>query len=242
MVSPHARSLLVIPAFNEQRSIGAVVDRVRATGLDLDVLVVNDGSRDDTATLARQHGAQVVSHPFNLGYGAALQTGYRYALRHGYARVVQMDADGQHDPDSLARILNALDLGHDLVLGSRFLDRESYRPPFARLVGMRLFRGIASLVLGRTITDATTGYRGLSIRLVDFYDRRGLFPHDCPDANIIVRTCRAGFRVTEVPVRMRDNPAGGSIHVGMRPVVYVFKMLFALGVETSRRLSLPEAG
>jgi glycosyltransferase involved in cell wall biosynthesis len=235
-------TLIIVPAFNEAGRLADVITGIGRVAPGLSLLVVDDGSRDRTARVARDLGVRVVSHPFNLGYGAALQTGYRYALRHGCARVVQMDADGQHDPDSLARIMNALDLGYDLVLGSRFLDRESYRPPFARLVGMRLFRGIASLVLGRTITDATTGYRGLSIRLVSFYDRRGLFPHDCPDANIIVRTCRAGFRVTEVPVRMHDNAQGGSIHVGLRPVIYVFKMLFALGVEATRRRSLPEAG
>lgn len=235
-------TLIIVPAFNEAGRLAEVIAGINRVAPGLSLLVVDDGSRDGTARVAHALGARVVSHPFNLGYGAALQTGYRHALRRGYARVVQMDADGQHDPDSLALIVSALDLGYDLVLGSRFLGRDSYRPPFARLIGMRLFRGIASLVLGRTITDATTGYRGLSIRLVAFYDRRGIFPHDCPDANIIVRTCRAGFRVTEVPVRMRDNPAGGSIHGGLRPVVYVFKMLFALWVETSRRLSPPEAG
>jgi glycosyltransferase involved in cell wall biosynthesis len=234
-------TLVIMPAFNEAARLPAVIERLRAVAPELTILVVDDGSRDATAAVARNAGAAVAAHPFNLGYGAALQTGYRYALRHRYARVIQMDADGQHDPDSLGRIRAALDAGGELVLGSRFLEGGSYRPPLARRIGIRLFGGLASLALGRRVSDATTGYQGLTRRLVAFYDRQGVFPSDYPDANIIVRAARAGFRLTEVPVRMEANPAGGSIHVGWRPVLYVFTMLFAVALEATRRLPAPEA-
>ncbi|MFH1143344.1 MAG: glycosyltransferase family 2 protein, partial [Candidatus Eisenbacteria bacterium] len=204
------------------------------------LLVIDDGSRDETAREARAAGAAVVVHPFNLGYGAALLTGYRYARAHGYARVIQMDADGQHDPGSILALCAALDGGADLVLGSRFLDRGSYRPPWSRRLGMRLFGWLASLLLRRRITDPTTGYQALSARLVAFHAGSRDFPHDFPDANVIVRCGRAGFRVVEVPVRMRDNPEGGSLHVGWKPVAYVFKMLVALALEASRRRSSRE--
>lgn len=235
------RTLIIMPAFNEAAHLAEVLAAVRRAAPDLPLLIVDDGSRDGTVPVARASGARVAAHPFNLGYGAALQTGYRYALRHGFSRVIQMDADGQHDPESLARIRAALDAGADVALGSRFLDPASYRPSFARRIGMGFFRTLAAIVLGRRVSDVTTGYRGLSRRLLLFYDRKASFPADYPDANILVRTVRAGFRVEEVPVRMRENPTGGSIHVGLRPVAYVFKMVFAVLVEASRRLPAPEA-
>jgi len=228
------QTLIVIPAFQEAERLGDVLAQIRRTVPDLPLLVIDDGSRDATAHIARAAGVAVVSHPFNLGYGAAIQTGYRYALRGGYRAVIQMDADGQHDPESLARIRARLAEGYDLVLGSRFLEAGSYRPPLARRLGMALFRSCAAVFVAVPISDVTTGYQGLSRRLMASYDREGAFPHDYPDANMLVRAARAGFRLTEVAVRMRSNPTGGSLHVGLKPLLYVFKMLFAIAVEGAR--------
>lgn len=234
-------TLIVIPALNEERRIRAVLDGIWRVMPGAAVLVVDDGSRDATAAEARAGGARVASHPFNLGYGAALQTGYRYALRHGFGRVLQMDADGQHEPESIPAVVGGLDAGADLVLGSRFLAAGSYRPPWTRRLGMRLFGTLASWALGRRVSDVTTGFQGLSRRVLAFYDGPGIFPHDFPDANMIVRAARAGLRVTEVPVRMRENPTGGSLHVGLKPILYVAKMIFSILIELTRRLPLPEA-
>jgi glycosyltransferase involved in cell wall biosynthesis len=236
-----AGTLIVIPALNEERRVRGVLEAIGRVVPGVPLLVVDDGSRDATAAEARAGGARVVSHPFNLGYGAALQTGYRYALRQGFGRVLQMDADGQHEPESIPALIAGLDGGADLVLGSRFLTAGSYRPPWTRRMGMRLFGALASLALGRRVSDATTGFQGLSRRALAFYDGPGAFPHDYPDANMIVRVARAGLKIAEVPVRMRDNPTGGSLHVGLRPFVYVAKMIFSILVELSRRLPLPEA-
>ncbi|MBD3237898.1 MAG: glycosyltransferase [Candidatus Eisenbacteria bacterium] len=230
------RTLIVIPALNEQRRIGELLSGIRRAAPGVSLLVVDDGSRDATASIAAAAGARVVSHPFNLGYGAALSSGYRYALRAGFGRVIQMDADGQHDPESLARIGERLDDGVDLVLGSRFLHAESYRPPLARRIGILLFSGLVSLALGRRISDATTGFQGLSASLLGFYTQQGSFPADYPDANILIRCGRAGFRIEEVPVRMRANPDGGTLHVGLKPLVYILRMLFAVAIESTRRL------
>lgn len=231
-----ACTLILIPAYNEARTIGGLLGAITERDPSAPILVVDDGSSDGTANAARAAGARVISHPVNLGYGAALQTGYRYALRENFARVIQLDADGQHDPDSMGRIQQKLDEGYDLVLGSRFLDGGSYRPPFARRIGIRIFSLITGIVLGRHISDATTGYQGLSRRMFAFYDRRATFPHDYPDANIIIRAARAGHRLVEVPVLMRANPDGGTLHVGWKPVLYVVKMIFAILVELTRRL------
>ena len=140
---PPLRLLVVIPAFNEAGRIGPVVERIRQQ-VAADILVVNDGSRDSTGADAAAAGAIVAPHPVNLGYGAALQTGYRYALRRGYDAVLQLDADGQHDPDSIPALLAAFSGGADVVVGSRFLHPESYRPPLVRRLGMTLFGGSAA--------------------------------------------------------------------------------------------------
>lgn len=235
-------TLVIIPAYNEERDIGRVVRGVRAAAPDLPVAVINDGSRDGTAAAARAAGATVLSHPFNLHYGAALCTGYRYALARGCARVVQMDADGQHDPTSIRMVLDALDQGADLVLGSRFRDPGSYTPPAVRRMGIGVMSLAATCAVGHRITDAATGFQGLSRRLLNFYAHRAHFPHDYPDANMIIRCARAGFRVVEVPVRMHAAERGGGMHVGVEPLWYVFKMALAIGVELSRRVPAGEDG
>src|SRR5574342_806527 len=148
MISPDgsSRILVVMPALNEAGRIRRVVEAVRSQVAG-DVLVVDDGSADDTAGEARRGGARVAVHPVNLGYGAALQTGYRWALKRGYAAVLQLDADGQHDPASIPALLEALSRA-DVVVGSRFLGERSYRPPLARRIGMWLFARAASALAG----------------------------------------------------------------------------------------------
>jgi glycosyltransferase involved in cell wall biosynthesis len=236
------RLLVVIPAFNEESNLPDVIVQVRRAAPEADLLVVDDCSRDSTRRVARAAGARVVRHPVNLGYGSALLTGYRYADRHGYGRVVQMDGDGQHDPASIPDLLAGLDDGSDLVLGSRFgAGVRRYRPQRLRAVGMRLFGWIASRALGRKITDPTSGFQALSRRLVHFHATGNLFPPDYPDADILILVGRAGFRVTEVPVTMYEKPGGASIHSGLKPVYYVVKMtLSILLVLTSRRKRLSE--
>jgi glycosyltransferase involved in cell wall biosynthesis len=229
-------TLIIIPAYNEARDIARVLRAIHEAAPQIPVMVIDDASRDGTAAAARAAGARVISHPINMNYGAALHTGYRYAREHGIGRVVQMDADGQHDPASIAVILQALEDGADLVLGSRFRDPGSYVPPLSRRVGIKLLSLAASLAVRQWITDATTGFQGLSRRLVGFYATQGHFPHDYPDANMIIRAARAGFRVVEVPVRMHVAQRGGGLHAGLKPVWYALKMTVAVTVEASRRL------
>ena len=198
-----------------------------------DLLVVDDGSSDDTAAEARRGGARVAVHPVNLGYGAALQTGYRYALRHGYDAVLQLDADGQHDPASIPALLAGLS-DADVVVGSRFLDADSYRPPFARRLGMWLFGKVASVLCGQRITDPTSGFQAVSRAALRFYahDR---YPVDYPDADVLAMVVRSGLRLAEVPVRMLAAPGSKSMHAGLlRPLYYVFRMTLALALVPLR--------
>jgi len=228
MSAPRSQSLLVIPAFNEARSIGQVVERVRQTGLDLDVLVVNDGSRDDTARLAARQGAMVVSHPFNLGYGAALQTGYKYAVRHGYAHVVQMDADGQHDPAYIPLLLEPVRRGEaDVVIGSRFIQASGYEMGSARTAGRVFFQRVLVWCGGPHIADPTSGLQALSRPVVRFCCS-DFYPFDFPDIDVILLLHRQGFRIREIPVTMAPSPPMRKpMHAGLRAVYYPYKMLLS---------------
>jgi glycosyltransferase involved in cell wall biosynthesis len=232
--SRELRLLVVIPAYREAGRIRRVLGAVRAQ-VAADVLVVNDGSPDDTAAEALDAGAIVATHPVNLGYGSALQTGYRYALRHGYDAVLQMDADGQHDPASLTALLAAIEGGADVVVGSRFLDGRSYRPPLTRRLGMALFGALGSFLAGQRLTDPTSGYQALSRRALAFYAHER-YPHDYPDADVLSMVARSGLRLVEVPVRMLESPDGKSMHAGvLKPLYYVFRMSLALALVPLRR-------
>jgi glycosyltransferase involved in cell wall biosynthesis len=230
---PHS-TVLVVPAYRESGRVGEIVRRVFATGLPLDIVVIDDGSSDGTADEARAAGATVVRHPYNLGYGAALHTGYCHAFRRGYARVLQMDADGQHDPAMLPRLMTALDDGADVVLGSRYLEGPAPPTSLARRLGTRLFAGVASWWLRCPISDPTSGFQGLSRRALDSVVNDG-FPEDYPDADILVQHHRRGLRVVEVPVRMHARLGGLSMHRGARIAYYGYKMLVTLFLLPVRR-------
>lgn len=229
-------TVLVIPAYREAGRVGDVVREVRRQGLDLDILVVDDGSPDATADEARAAGALVVRHPFNLGYGSALHTGYCFARRRGYTRLLQMDADGQHDATMLPRLLEALDQGADVALGSRYLEGAAPRSSLARRVGTRAFAWIASRWTGMRITDPTSGFQGLSERAIHAVAHDG-FPEDYPDTDVLVDHVRRGMRIVEVPVTMHERRGGMSMHRGARIVYYGYKMFVTLVLLPVRRES-----
>jgi len=232
-VTPPPRLLVVMPALNEAKRIFQVASAVKGQ-VSGDLLVVDDGSSDDTASEARRAGALVATHPTNLGYGAALQTGYRFALRNGYDAVLQLDADGQHDPASIPRLLAAL-AEHDVVVGSRFLEAGSYKPPLLRRLGMLLFGRAASLMVRQRFTDPTSGFQAISRAALLFYAHER-YPHDYPDADVLVMLVRSGLRVTEVPVRMLPSPDGKSMHAGAwKALYYVLRMTLALSLVMLRK-------
>jgi len=232
--------LLVIPAYEEEARLGAVLEAVANAGLDCEVVVVDDGSRDATAAVAARGGARVLRHPFNLGYGAALQTGYKYALERGARVVAQMDADGQHDPAELAELLGAVERGDaDLVVGSRFLGRGSYQMGALRTLGRRLFQGIARLA-GLALSDPTSGFQALNRRVLEVY-ARDFFPTDYPDVDVLLAAWRNGLRVAERPVRMHAGSRASTLHGGLRSVYYVYKMLLSTWTAARRRAEAPAA-
>ena len=229
-----ARGLLILPAWNEARSIAAVVAECRRAAPGFDVLVVDDGSGDDTARLAAEAGARVVSHPFNLRYGAALQTGYLYALREGYDLAVQIDADGQHDPADVAALSAPILEGRaELVVGSRFHPASTYRMPLLRRVGSAWFRLLVRSLTGLRLGDPTSGLQALHRSVLELY-ATDAFPLDYPDADILVLAARSGLRVVEVPANMRVESGSPSMHSGIRVVWYVYKMTLCVVMNALR--------
>ncbi len=231
----HSNIIIVIPAYNEEGNIGPLIHRIREKLHDVDILVIDDGSADRTARAAEKAGASVARLPFNMGYGAALQTGFKYALRHRYQYVVQMDADGQHDPESVLILLKEIQKEKaDVVIGSRFLDGSgSYRTTVTRKMGMGLFGKLATMVTGQHVSDPTSGFQALNRDALRFYASR-FYPVDYPDADVLIMLHRAGLHVKEVPVIMHARQQGMSMHSGLKPVYYIFKMLLSMFVTVLR--------
>ena len=231
--------VVIIPALNEAARLGRVIDRARGCAPTLAVLVVDDGSRDETAAVARAHGAHVVSHPFNLGYGAALQTGYKHAMRAGYRYLVQMDADGQHDPADIERLLAPLRAGAaDVVIGSRFAEARGYRMGAARVAGRAFFQRLLVACGGPRVSDPTSGFQALGRAAFTFCCEE-FYPSDFPDVDVLLLLHRRGFRITEIPVTMAPSPPGHvTMHAGLQAVYYPYKMV----LSTLRSALAPRRG
>ena len=223
---------LVIPAYQEEARLPALLARLARSAPDFAIVVVDDGSRDATGAVARRAGATVLRHPFNLGYGAALQTGYKWALRTGASLVVQMDADGQHDPDEVAALAAPVAAGElDLVIGSRFLGVGDYRMGGLQRLGRDFFRGVLSR-FGLRVTDPTSGFQAMNRAVLELY-ASDMFPSDYPDVDVLLCAHRHGLRVGERPVHMRASPRASTLHAGLAPVYYVYKMLLSLWAASS---------
>jgi glycosyltransferase involved in cell wall biosynthesis len=236
--------LAIVPAYNEAAAIGATVDDLRTHAPDFDVLVVDDGSTDPTAQIARNAGARVIRHPFNLGIGGTVQTGYQYALEHDYDAAIQVDGDGQHDARQVQELLNHLRSDHQLnmVTGSRFLVRANggYRSSVPRRLGIRLFAWILSLIVRRTITDPTSGFRLVDRRGIELFARD--YPHDYPEVEAAVLLHFHQLRGMEVPVRMRPRTTGVSSINPTRSAYYMIKVLLAIFIGLLRARPTVEAG
>jgi glycosyltransferase involved in cell wall biosynthesis len=229
--------LVVIPACNESGRIDKVIRGLQSLPETFEIAVVDDGSVDTTNQEARDLGATVLRHPLNVGYGAALQTGYIYAQRHGYARLVQMDADGQHDPTSVPALLAELDRGADIVLGSRFVHPGGAPDTtFLRRMGSRMFARIVTVWTGVKITDPTSGFQAMSRRAIAEVACDG-FPEDYPDADVLVQLSKCGLKLAEVPVKMHPRLGGVSMHRGTRAAFYAYKMFMSLAMLRIRRRS-----
>jgi hypothetical protein len=240
MSEAKTKILIIIPAFNEEETIGGVIADLREHVPEADILVVNDGSSDSTERVA-EHSAPgsgavitVLSHPFNMGIGATMQTGYKYARRKGYEVAVQVDADGQHPPDQIKHLLvPVMDGRADLVVGSRFLGKGGYTPSLARGAGIAFFSRLISLILRERITDPTSGFRAASRRCIEYFSSH--YPDDYPEAEALVLLHKKRFSIMEVPVKMEERGGGRSSITPGRSVYYMVKVFLAILVDMLKR-------
>ncbi len=232
---PILHRLIIIPAYNEAGNLPRVIPEIQAAAPGYDLVVISDGSRDHTAATAAGLGAAVVELPANLGYGGAVQTGFRYAVRGGYDLAVVIDADGQHDPAGILTLADAVVSGcADVAIGSRFRGRMNYHQPWVKRAGMAVFAWTVSRLTRMPVTDPTSGFQALNAAALRFfaYDN---YPVDYPDADTLLILHYAGFRVVEVPVTMRERISGVSMHSGWKPFYYIVKMWLAIAMVVLRQ-------
>lgn len=227
--------LVIIPAFNEEGSIGVVIDNIRRHAPWADIAVVNDGSGDRTAAIASSRGVILISNPYNMGIGSTMQTGYKYAHMKGYDVAVQVDADGQHPAEQIAQLIRpVLENRADIVVGSRFLGEGSYRPSLARGAGMALFSSLVSVIIKEQVTDTTSGFRAAGKECIEFFAKR--YPDDYPEVEALVLLHKKGFSIMEIPVSMHERSTGRSSITPVRSVYYMVKVLLAIFVDLIKKI------
>ncbi len=236
------QGLVIVPAYNEEANIVGVIEDLRRHCPDFDIVVINDHSADRTGELAAEAGVDVIHLPVNLGIGGAVQTGFRYAREKGYAFVARLDGDGQHPADQVHKLTEPIVRGEaDCVSGSRFLDdAEKIRWPIARRTGTAIISALNSLIYGQRLTDSTSGFRAYSREVVRHVAED--YPEDYPEPEIVARFAKLGFRLKEVPVRMRRREGGRSSITLVRSFYYMVKVLVAILLNipvTKGRRSVP---
>lgn len=241
MTRAKSDAIVIIPALNEERSVADVVCSILSSAPDVDIVVVSDGSTDHTAQVARAAGAYVIELPVNLGIGGAMQTGYRYAHQQGYAYAVQIDADGQHDPADLPKLLAVARAGRgDMVLGSRYVEKTSYKSSGSRRVGMIMLATLVRLAIGYAIKDTTSGYRVVNSRTIALFSQ--YYPTDYPEVEVLVLLHRHRMRVYEVAVEMKERQAGVSSITPFKSGYYMLKVSLSVLLEIIRPRSGKEGG
>ena len=233
---PGVKRIAIVPAFNEEESIARVIDEIRAFDPDFEIVVVDDGSTDRTSAVAAQRGAHVVRLPFNLGIGGAVQTGFRYAFEQDFRLAVRLDGDGQHDASQLGVLLGPVLADEaDILVGSRFATDGGYRSSRSRRFGITILARTVSMLVGRRITDPTSGFQALNRRGIALFAAD--YPHDYPEVEATLMVHRHRLRLAEVPVEMRERAGGQSSIGALASVYYMVKVLLALFIGLFRRYS-----
>lgn len=230
---PSRRVLVVLPAWNEERSLPTVLAEIASHLPDVGVLVVNDGSSDATSSVARAQGVQVLDLPFNLGVGAAMRAGFRYAVHHGYDVVVQVDADGQHDPREVPSLVAALDEA-DVVIGARFADKGEYTVRGPRWWAMRVLAGVLGRMAHTRLTDTTSGFRASGPAAIRLFAVHYPAEYLGDTVESLVIAMRSGLRVRQVGVSMRERSAGTPSQRPWKAAIYLLRACLALGIALTR--------
>lgn len=226
--------LIIIPAYNEERHIGKVIAEVRCFRPDVDVVVINDCSRDDTADRAQEAGAKIISLPINLGIGGAVQTGFIYAFLNKYDIAIQVDGDGQHDPRYIPQLVQPiLENQADVVIGSRFLEKKGYQSTFWRRCGIRLFTLAYLTLIHQKITDGTAGFRAYNLKAITLLKES--YAVDFPEPEAVILLAKRRLRIKEIPVEMRERMGSISSITGFKSAYYMVKVLLAIVMEYFRK-------
>lgn len=228
------KKLIIIPAYNEQESIKKTVEDIMEKAPHFDYIVINDCSTDKTKEICETEEFNVIHLPVNLGIGGAVQTGYLYAERNGYDIAVQVDGDGQHDPQFLSKMADYMEAEHaDMVIGSRFIDKEGFQSSGARRVGIKYFTMLIKLLTGTKITDPTSGLRMVNREIIEFFAEE--YPKDYPEPESVVAILRRKKKVLEIPVIMRERSGGVSSISMKKSVYYMIKVSLAILIERIRK-------
>ncbi len=219
--------LVIIPAYNEALNIVNTVNTLTSTCPDVDYVVVNDCSQDNTAAICKEHGFNFLSLPINLGIGGGMQCGYRYAFANGYDIAIQFDGDGQHNAEYIKDLIAPIEAGEaDLVIGSRFINKEGFQTSSMRRLGINVLGLTLKICGGVKITDATSGFRAVSRDVIEFFSHH--YAQDYPEPEAIIAARVSGFRVKEVPVVMNERTAGVSSINTFKSIYYMIKVTLAI--------------
>ncbi len=228
------KTLVIVPAYNEELSVKGVIEDIRAHLANVDIIVIDDGSRDRTGRVALDAGVLVISLPFNLGIGGAVQTGYKYAGRHGYDIAIQFDADGQHRADQVETLLKPLINGNaDIIIGSRFHTKGLYNAEKPRYLGILILSRVISLLIRQRITDPSSGFRAVNRQIIEYFSN--VYPDDYPEPEAIVLLHKEGYRIAEVPVFMEKRLIGTSSITLIRGLYYMIKVLLAITIDMIKK-------
>ena len=222
-----SKVLLIIPAYNEEESLRSLIEEIKAVCPEVDYLVVNDCSSDDTERLMEELGANYISLPCNMGIGGAVQSGYRYAAQNGYDIAIQIDGDGQHDVRFVKDMVKLIEEKQaDVVIGSRFIDKEGFQSSQARRIGIRILSMLIRLMCGAKVKDVTSGFRAVNRRFIELFAEN--YPDDYPEPEVIVTAKLYGAVIKELPVVMRERTTGKSSINLKRSIYYMIKVSLAI--------------
>lgn len=228
------KKLVIIPAFNEEGNLEKTIKDIKDNAPDFDYVIINDCSTDKTLEMCRRHGFSYLNLPVNLGIGGAVQTGYRYAYYHGYDIAVQFDGDGQHSASHLEDMVTTLiDTESDMVIGSRFIEKEGFQSSGLRRIGIKYFTGLIKLLTGKKITDPTSGMRMVNKKLLEKFTDE--YPKDYPEPESVVTILSEKYKVTEIPVVMNEREEGVSSISLKNSIYYMIKVSFAILIARMKK-------
>lgn len=230
-------TLIIIPAYNEEDNIEKVLKELNKDLKGVDILVINDCSKDRTKIIVEKNGIKCITLPFNMGYSRAIQTGIKYANDYNYDYVVQFDADGQHIAKEAQKLLDKIQKDEcDIVIGSRYLEENNYNQSFFRKIGTIIFSKLIKLFCKKNITDPLSGFQCLNKRVIERFSKLGMYP-DYPDANLIIELLYDNYKIEEVSVKMRLREFGESMHGGIiKPIKYMIQMFYTIFIIILRNI------